>query len=122
MKFIWKASDWDNVKSSVTVLSFPTLKCPIAHNAGKKTQHLSKVSPFLPRLTILGGIALTVTRNVQLPDDICVQVPQSCSHDQASDQANGPTLLTWLTFSSTSWTNKNWNYKLKWTDKRATLI
>ena len=48
MKFIQKSSDWDKVKSSVTVLSFPTPKCPIAHDAGKKTQRLSKVSRFYP--------------------------------------------------------------------------
>ena len=38
----------DNIESLVAVLSFPTSKYPLAHDSGKKTQRLSKVSLFYP--------------------------------------------------------------------------
>ena len=46
MKCIPKSSDCDNVESLVAVLLLPKLKYPIALDAGKKAQRLSKVVRF----------------------------------------------------------------------------
>ena len=48
MTCIRKSSDWDNVESLVAALSFATSKYPIAQDAGKKTERLSKVSRLYP--------------------------------------------------------------------------
>ena len=46
MKCIPKSSDCDNVESLVAVLLLPKSKYPIALDAGKKAQRLSKVVRF----------------------------------------------------------------------------